>query len=223
MTAGPRRGQSRKPGDGEPCAEAPVRLRQLDRRMVDGMREDLADLYVDSRATAPGDAYRRPGRQDFLNRVTTDMGRPGFAMVIAESDGLMGCAFGFPVRGDGSWWLGFDGVMPRSVGHLTVSGRAFAFSDILIRPHPQDRRLARRVQERLLTDHQASLGATLVDGADHAALAALRSWGWLDVGELRRPLGAATFRALVFPAGERTAASLAGLVTMPAGGGPGGP
>ncbi|WP_406223321.1 hypothetical protein [Streptomyces canus] len=187
------------------------------------MREDLADLYVDSRATAPGDAYRRPGRQDFLNRVTADMGRPGFAMVIAESDVLMGCAFGFPVRGDGSWWLGLDGVMPRSVGQLTVSGRAFAFGDILIRPHPQDRRLARRVQERLLTDHQASLGATLVVGADRAALAALHSWGWLDVGELRRPLGSTTFRALVFPAGERTAASLEDLVTMPAGGGPGGP
>jgi hypothetical protein len=202
---------------------APVRLRRLDRRLVDGMREDLAELYVDSRAGASGDAHRGPGRQGFLNRVTADMGRPGFAMVIAESDGLMGCAFGFPVRGDGSWWLGFDGGMPRSVDERKVSGRAFAFGDILVRPHPQDRRLARRVQELLLADHQAALGATLVDGADHAALAALHSWGWRDVGELRRPLGAATFRALVFPTGERTATRPAGLATIPGGGGRGGP
>lgn len=145
MTAGPGRGQSRTPGEGV----APARLRRLNRRLVQDLREDLAGLYVESRVPAPGNACRRPGRQDFLN---------------AESDGLTGCAFGFPVRGDGSWWLGFDGVLPRGVGQLTVSGRAFAFGDILIRPHPQDRELARRVQKRLLTDHQASLGATLVDG-----------------------------------------------------------
>ncbi|MFF4257010.1 hypothetical protein ACFY1L_38095 [Streptomyces sp. NPDC001663] len=187
------------------------------------MREDLADLYVESRVTAPGDAYRRPSCQNFLNRLTTDMRRPGFAMVIGETDRLMGCAFGFPVRGDGSWWFGFDGVLPRGIDQLTVSDRVFAFGDILIRPHPQDRGLARRVQERLLTDHQASLGATLVDQADRATSAALRSWGWLDVGELRRPPGPTTFRALVLPVGERTTARLAGLVTMPGGGGPGGP
>ncbi|WP_405582828.1 hypothetical protein [Streptomyces sp. NBC_01092] len=222
MTAGPGRGQSRQPGDGGPSAVAPVWLRRLSRWLVEGLREDLAGLYVESRATPPGGPYRRPSRQNFLNRLTADMRRPGFAMVIAETDSLMGCAFGFPVRGDGSWWLGFEGTLPRSVGQLTVSGGVFAFADIMIRPHPQDRDLARRVQKRLLTDHQASLGATLVDRADRQALAALRSWGWLDIGELRRPLGATTFRALVLPLGERTAARPEGVVTMPGGGGPSG-
>jgi hypothetical protein len=190
--------------------------------LVDSPREELAGLYVESRAAAPGDPYRRPSHQNFLNRLTVDMRLPGFAMVIAETDSMMGCAFGFPVRGDGSWWLGFDGALPCSIEQLTVSGNVFAFADILIRPHPQDRELARRVQERLLTDHQASLGATLVDRADHPTLAALRSWEWLDIGELRRPAGATTFRALVLPLGERTTARLEGLVTMPGGGGPSG-
>ncbi|MFI8090350.1 hypothetical protein ACIF9R_18835 [Streptomyces sp. NPDC086080] len=148
------------------------------------------------------------------------MRRPGFAMVIAETHSLMGCAFGFPVLGDGSWWLGFEGTLPRSVGQLTVCGGVFTFADIMIRPHPQDQELARRVQERLLTDHQASLGATLVDQADRPTLATLRSWGWLDIGELRRPLGATTFRALVLPLEGRTTARLEGLVTMPGDGGP---
>lgn len=88
--------------------------------------------------------------------------------------------------------------------------------------HPHDRELAHRVQERLLAGHQASLGATLVDQADREALAALRSWGWLDIGGLRGPTGATTFRALVLPFGERTTARLKGLVTLPGGGGPGG-
>ncbi|MDO0914859.1 hypothetical protein QQM39_29730 [Streptomyces sp. DT2A-34] len=222
MTAEPGRGQSRKPGDGEPSAVAPARLRRLSRWLVEGLREDLVALYVESRATPPGEPYRRPSRQDYLNRLTVDMRRPGFAMVIAETDSLTGCAFGFPVGGDGSWWLGFDGVLPRSIEQLTASGSVFAFAAILIRPHPQDRELARRVQERLLTDHQASLGATLVDRADRPTLAALRSWGWLDIGELRRPAGATPFRALVLPFGERTTARLEGLVTMPGDGGPSG-
>ncbi|MER5184666.1 hypothetical protein ABT009_41290 [Streptomyces sp. NPDC002896] len=60
-------------------------------------------------------------------------------MVIAGTDSLLGCAFGFPVRGDGSWWLGFKGPLPRSIEQLTVSGSVFAFADIMIRPGPQDR------------------------------------------------------------------------------------
>lgn len=220
MTAGPGRGQSRQPRDGEPSAMAPTRLRRLNRWLVESLREDLVDLYGESRATAPGDPYRCPSRQNFSDRLTTDMRRPGFAMVVAETDGLTGCAFGFPVGGDGSWWLGFEGTLPRDVGQLTVSGGVFAFAGIMIRPHPQDRGIARHVQERLLTDRQASLGATLVDQDDRPTLAALRSWGWRDIGELRRPLGATTFRALVYPLGERATARLEGLVTMPGGGDP---
>ena len=77
-------------------------------------------------------------------------------MVIAETDHLVGCAFGFPVCGDGFWWLGFDGPLPQSLQRLTASGGVFAITDILVRPHPQDQDVARRLQERLLSDHQAS-------------------------------------------------------------------
>ncbi|GAA3979830.1 hypothetical protein GCM10022232_09810 [Streptomyces plumbiresistens] len=98
---------------------------------------------------------------------------------------------------------------------LRASGSALTFGDVMIRPHPQDRGLARRLPERPLTDHQASHGATLVDRADRPPLAALRSWEWQDVGELRRPGGSTTFRALVRPVGERTAAGTDGPVTTP--------
>ncbi|REE58854.1 hypothetical protein BX257_1316 [Streptomyces sp. 3212.3] len=211
MTAESGSGQSCEPGDGELSAMAPVRLRRLNRLLVQSLREDLANLYAESRATTPGDPRRRHSRQNLLNRLTAGMRRPECAMATAETDSLMGCTFGFSVRGDGSWWLGFDGILPRSVGHLTVSDSVFAFADVMIWPHPRDRELARCVQERLLTDHQTSLEVTLVDRTDCQALAALCSWGWLDIGELRRPLAATTFRTLVLP--------LEGLVTMPADGG----
>lgn len=192
-----------------------VRLRRVNRWLAQGLAGAPANPYVDSRETSAPEAYRSRSRQDFLNRLTGDIRRPGFAMVIAETDGLVGCALGFPVRSDGFRWLGFDGALPESVEQLTESGGVFAIADIRVRSHPQDQDLdaevARRLQERLLSDHQASLGATLVDQDDHQTHAALRSWGWLDVGELRRPAGPTMFRALVSPLGERTAARLEGL------------
>lgn len=189
-----------------------VRLRRVNRWQVQAVSGELADLYVDSREASPRAAYRPPGRRGFLNRLTAEIRRPGFAMVIAETDGLVGCAFGFPVRSDGFWWPGFDGALPRGE-QLTRAGGVFAITDILVRPHPQDQEqaVARRLQERLLTDQGVAVGATLVDRSDHPALAALRSWGWLDVGDIWRPISATLLRALVLPVGERTGARSAGL------------
>ncbi|WP_369171245.1 hypothetical protein AB5J49_26600 [Streptomyces sp. R28] len=209
--AQPGQGQPHEPHAGESSTMDAVRLRRVNRWLAQDLGGELADLYVDSRETSPAEAYRSRSRQDFLNRLTGDIRRPGFAMVIAETDGLVGCAYGFPVRSDGFWWLGFDGALPSSIEQITESGGVFAITDILVRPPPQDQDVARRLQKRLLSDHQASLGATLVDQDDHPALASLRSWGWLDVGEVRRPASPTMFRALVFPLGERTAARLEGL------------
>lgn len=211
----PRQGPSRRPRGGEKpgvnSGVAAVRLRRVNRWLVEDIREDLGDLYEDSCATGSGTAYRSPGRQDFLNHLADDIRRPGFAMVIAETDTLTGCAFGFPVLSDGRWWFGFHGVLPRTIERITKSNSVFAISDTLVRPHPQDQKLAHRLQEKLLTDHQATLGATLVDQADRPTLDSLRSSGWLDIGEVRRPTSPTTFRALVLPLGERTAARLEGL------------
>ncbi|MFF3456734.1 hypothetical protein ACFYXH_20840 [Streptomyces sp. NPDC002730] len=186
-----------------------IRLRRLNRWQAEGLKEDLADLYVESTDTAAGEEYRN--RQAFLRRLTDDVRRPGFAMLIAETTTLAGCAFGFPVRRDGSWWRGFDGTLPQSIEQLTASGHVFAITEIVVHPHEQDRDLARRLQERLLADHQASLGATLVDQADRATYAAFQSWGWQEIGEVRRPPGPAVTRALVLALGERTAATPDGL------------
>ncbi|WP_312018757.1 hypothetical protein [Streptomyces sp. I05A-00742] len=184
-------------------------LRGLSRWQAEGQREDLADLYVESADTRPGEEYR--GRESFLRRLADDVRRPGFDMMIAEATragrapALVGCAFGFPVRRDGSWWRGFSGPLPQEVEQLTASGRVFAVTEIVVHPHERDRGLAGHLQERLLTSHQASLGATLVDQADGAACAAFRSWGWQDIGEFRRPPGPTVLRVLVLPLGERSA------------------
>ncbi|MEV6175535.1 hypothetical protein AB0L99_46080, partial [Streptomyces sp. NPDC051954] len=130
-----------------------VRLRRVNRWQAQGVSGGLADPYVDSRETSPSEAYRPPGRQAFLNHLTTEIRRPGFAMVTAETNSRVGSAFGFPVRSDGFWWL----------------------------------------------------------GADHPTLTALRSRGWLDMGEIRGPISATLLRVLVLPVRERTVVRLGGL------------
>ncbi|GAQ63788.1 hypothetical protein [Streptomyces scabiei] len=105
---------------------------------------------------------------------------------------------------------------------LTLGGGVFAFADIMIRPHPQDRRVARRAGERLLTGRRAPVGAASVDLTDRPTLSALRPWGRPDAGELRRPLAATPSLGQVYPSGSALTAKPETLVTTPGGGDPGG-
>ncbi|MFF7979878.1 hypothetical protein ACFZDK_12215 [Streptomyces sp. NPDC007901] len=123
-------------------------------------------------------------------------------------------SYGFPVRREGTWWQGFDAPLPRSVEQLTAAGHVFAISETVVHPHTDDQGLARRLQQHLLADHHASLGATLVEQADLAVCDAFLSWGWQDIGTVRRPSDrsgllslrlseAVVLRALVLPLGLR--------------------
>ncbi|MFF4804052.1 hypothetical protein ACFY1U_37695 [Streptomyces sp. NPDC001351] len=177
-----------------------VRLRRLNRWQAEGLREDLADLYVESSVTPPGEEFR--GRQEFLWRLTDGVKLPGFDMLVAEARSLTGCVFGFPVPRDGSWWEGFDGPLPQNLEQLTASGHVFAILETVVHPHQYARGLARRLQQRLLADHQSSLGVALVDQSDGSARAALEAWGWQEAGHvLRAPT---VLCVLLLPLGERT-------------------
>ncbi|MFI1401122.1 hypothetical protein [Streptomyces sp. NPDC020681] len=209
--ASSRRRQPPKDDGPDSSATDVARLRRVNRWQAKELCADLADLYVESSDLRPSEGHRSRSREEFLHRLSGDIRRPGFAMAVAESTALVGCAFGFPVRSNSFWWLGFDGTLPLGIEQLTESHDVFAINKILVAPHEQGDVIARRLQQRLLTDHQASLGVTLVDEADHPSLAAFRFWGWRDIGDVRRPTGPTVFRALVLPLGERTAVRLDGL------------
>lgn len=187
-----------------PDVVSAIRLRRLNRWQAEGLKEDVADLYVESSHPVAGTAHS--SREAFLHRLTGDVRRPGFAMLVAERASLFGCVFGFPLRRDGSWWRGFLGPFPRDVEQLTASGHVFAITDVVVARHGQDLALGRRLQERLLDEHHASLGATLVPESDIRSLAAFHAWGWREIGEVHRPPGTARLRALVLPLGSPTAA-----------------
>lgn len=179
-----------------------VRLRRLNRWQAEALREDLADLYVESSDAEAGEEFN--DRQKFLLRLADDVKLPGFDMLVAEAEALAGCVCGFSVPRDGSWWQGFDGPLPQNLEQLTASGHVFAILETLVHPHQHARGLARLMQERLLTDHQASLGVTLVDESARWVLAALKGWGWREIGRIQREDDATPVRVLVLPLGERT-------------------
>ncbi|MGW7383828.1 hypothetical protein [Streptomyces sp. NPDC054794] len=133
-------------------------------------------------------------------------------MVIADTAALEGCGFGSSsgwrhrrlpyaapspcVVGDDDFgWPGFDGALPPAVGRITGAG----FAGLLVHPHERHREVARRLQEPLLSERQASLGVALTDRADEPIVASLRSWRRKDVGNVRRPADGAVFLALVPP------------------------
>ena len=186
-----------------------VILRRLNRWQAEELREDLTDLHVESYDTTAGQEFN--GREEFLGRLAEDVQQPGFSMLIAEATTLVGCAYGYPVARDGSWWQGFDGELPQNIEQLTASGHVFAVAGMVVHPHERHLGLADRLQDHLLANNPASLAVTQLDQADDGGLVVFRAWGWQEIGEVRRPADQAVLRALVLPLGDRTHAAPDGL------------
>jgi hypothetical protein len=163
--------------------QAGERLRPLSRRQIEDRFAELGDLYA--RTSGGGPRVWNAARGAFLRHLRADVRRPGFCLLIAETTVLTGCAYGYPVPGGdprGVW--GLEPYLPRAVLPVAASGGLFLVSGIVVparvRRQHQDRawNLARRLQTRLLAEHDAALGVTLVDRTDGATVQALRSWGW---------------------------------------------
>jgi len=196
----PEPGPGRVPEGGGPFTVDRVILRRLNRWQAEELREDLADLHVESYDTSAGEEFE--GREEFLGRLAEDVQRPGLTMLIAEATTLVGCAYGYPVTRDGSWWEGFDGDLPQNIEQLTASGHVFAVAGMVVHPHERHLGLADRLQDHLLAKCPASLAATLLDRSDRAAIDVFRAWGWQEIGRVHRSPGQAVLRALVRPLGE---------------------
>jgi hypothetical protein len=110
--------------------------------------------------------------------------RPGFALLGAETTVLVGCAFGFPMGSEGSGSRGSDGTLQEIIQWLTSRARFVVLTQGVAHPHVQHRDIARRPQQRLLTELHSSLGLTLLHPADRAGQAAFSSWGWQNRGEV---------------------------------------
>ncbi len=178
-----------------------VRLRRLNRWQAEGLREDLADLYVESSVTPPGEEFR--GRQEFLRRLEHDVQLPGFDMLVAEAVGLTGCVSGIPVPRDGSWWEGFDGPMPQNLEQLTASGHVFAIlKPSSIRTGTPTGSPAGSRSGCSPTTSPRSVSPWWIGRP--LGLCRLQGLGWQEAGQIHRPPGPTALSVLVLPLGERT-------------------
>ncbi|MFF7351506.1 MULTISPECIES: STAS domain-containing protein [Streptomyces] len=165
-----------------PVPKDGIRLRRLTRWQTEGMREDIADLAMASVAGTPGEAFHDRG--DFVRRLAVSAHRPGFALLVAETTVLVGCAFGFPLGPDGPGRRGFDRTLQESIQRLTACARFVVLTQVVAHPHAQRRDIARRLQQRLLADRRAALGVALLHPADQAGQVAFESWDWQNMGEI---------------------------------------
>ncbi|MGW2707667.1 STAS domain-containing protein [Streptomyces sp. NPDC001356] len=166
----------------QPVLKDGIRLRRLTRWQAEDMRADIADLAAESVAGTTGERYHNRG--DFLHRLSITARRPGFALLVAETTVLVGCAFGFPMGAEGSGSRGSDGTLQEIIQRLTSRARFVVLTQVVAHPHVQHRDIARRLQQRLLTELHSSLGITLLHPADRAGQAAFSSWGWQNMGEV---------------------------------------
>ncbi|WP_432188672.1 hypothetical protein [Streptomyces sp. Tue6028] len=168
--------------------------------------QELGDLYAE---TSGGNPWAwNEARAAFLRHLAADTRRPGFSLLIAETTALTGYAYGFSAGGTGPWWAGFDGHLRGGLLRRAGSGRLFVVSGIVVPPcvrrehRDQVWNLARRLQRRLLADHDAALGVALVDVRDDRTVETMRSWGWRYAGDdSLRAAPPSPFRILVLAPG----------------------
>ncbi|MEU1012874.1 STAS domain-containing protein [Streptomyces sp. NPDC005890] len=190
------------PGDPArgPVLKDGIRLRRLTRWQTEAMAEDIADLAMTSIADIPGESFHNRG--EFLHRLAVSARRPGFALLIAETTVLVGCAYGFPVGLAGSGRREFDRMLRESIQRLTACAGFVVLTQVVAHPHAQNRDIAHRLQRRLLTDRHAALGVVLLHPADQAGQAAFESWGWQNMGEIVGLPGPVAPCALILPLGR---------------------
>lgn len=155
-------------------------LRRLTRWRTEQQRESFADTYVEAYAGVAGEEFR--DRQDFLRRFEEHVQRPGFESVVAMSDKLMGCAYGFRVSRSGEWWRGIDLARSSHLEEHTASGQVFVLADVMVLSPYRRRQVATRLLDHLLARSDAARAMALVSPGNALARAAFRSWSWTDLG-----------------------------------------
>ncbi|MGD6744301.1 GNAT family N-acetyltransferase [Streptomyces sp. BH106] len=155
-----------------------VYLRRLSRWQAEQQREEVADVYVAAYRAAAGSEYR--DRTSFLRRFEQHVRHDGFDMVVADSPGVVGCAYGYRMERDGAWWADFPVEVTRQTEELTASGRVFVLTQLMVLPAHRHRGVATRLGDLLFSRHTQDLVVAGVDADRRAAGVGqlLRAWGW---------------------------------------------
>jgi GNAT superfamily N-acetyltransferase len=167
---------------------AEVFLRRLSRWQAESQASDFAGLYADVyREVSENEPYRR---EDFLRRFAEHVQQPEFDMIIASNPRLVGCAYGFRIDKDGSWWDRFTSV-PAELAELTdiaATHELFIVAELMVLPEHRRHGVGGRLVDQLLTRVSAPVAVALVEPTAVRAQDAFRSWGWAKTGDMT-PVG----------------------------------
>lgn len=159
-----------------------VFYRRLSRWQAETEREDIAGLYTEAMAEAPG--ARVLDREEFLRRfVDHDVQQPGFDLVVASDPAPVGCAYGFRADQGSAWWASFPDV-PTELRELSRASRMFVVAGLLVAPRQRRRQIGSRLLRELLARSGALVALTLLDPGNSPARSAFQSWGWSKSGQL---------------------------------------
>lgn len=163
---------------------AEVFLRRLSRWQAETQASDFAGLYAEVYRDRQEDGTDL--REEFLPRFAEHVQQPDFDMMIAGNPGLVGCAYGFQIEKDGSWWDRFAGVPQELVELTEVTGarQLFVVAELMVLPAHRHHGVGGRLVDQLLTRVGAPVAVALLDPAATSAQSAFRSWGWTKTGDL---------------------------------------
>ncbi|WP_188114037.1 GNAT family N-acetyltransferase, partial [Streptomyces apricus] len=147
---------------------AEVYLRRLSRWQADQQRNTVADVYAGAYRGADGVAGAAGGGpldpQGFLRRLEQDVQYTGFDMVVADSAGTVGCAYGFRLPPAGEDRPDFRGALPADVEEHTASGRTFLLAELMVLPAHRRLGIATRLVEQLLIRLDTDLVVATTEG-----------------------------------------------------------
>ena len=169
----------------------------LDSAGASSLADDLVALQQLGIAGTPeaDDPFESPER--FRDRLTRYMISPGFALVTARADDLVGYAFGYLLQPDARWWAGLLDPVPPDV--LTETGsRTFAVNEIHVRPSWRGQGIATGVHSRLVHSGDWER-ATLLVRQDNDARHQYTHWGYTQLSRLKPFPDSPTYLALVLP------------------------
>jgi len=111
----------------------------------------------------------------------------GFALAQARRGGyLVGCAAGMPLGPSTSWWKDLTAPVPAEVT-AEHPGRAFALTELLVRPPWRRQGIAGSLHDLLLDGRPGERATLAVLPGAIAAQMAFRTWGWSRVARTRGP------------------------------------
>ena len=147
---------------------------------------ELGELYAEVYAEPPYEWGAEHVRL-FLERLEALRHEPGFALLTAEADQLVGFVLGVTLLTNTSWWSDLVAPLPPDVTE-EWPGRTFAVLELLVRAGWRGRGVGRALHHRLLSGrHEERATLTALPEAKPAQAAYAR-WGWQRIGQRRNPL-----------------------------------